>query len=507
VVPLQLIASKARETGAGVPLGIPPHTSSFLSSSKAANMASRYRSRYQSVIVILVFAMIVGGVTFVRQWLSPPAPAPTNPRKPETPQPHLTFLVPQETPEGQDWIPSFEFEMRPARGHHDFWFRNENDEPVQTGVDWVSCSKCVSVEIRLLTDKESIKFREWLPKAAVAHLGGIPGGAFNLAGTAAATFQETRDFLADDDSWHYLKSGDAEVGTLTIPPKAIGLVRLIWESPKVGKEPVKAVLWTERPGQKEPRGHVALSMPVMFVAPIIVYPAKIQMELGPGERTKLDIWCWSDTNAGFQLEAREKESHPCFTCSCLPMSQSELREIGRKISGEPAPNTLCGYHVVVTVAERLPNGPQLDLGDFDREIILTSQDLEFLPGQNDFAISVKGKVRGDLAVGLLPGKDNVDLGIYQISRGTTKEIPLKSLRPGLQLKRLSQNPSFLEVNLEEVGKPGLEGKRWKLKVHVPPNRAPLPEDSVIVLETNDQPPRKVRIPVSGIGTRSPRPGS
>ncbi len=168
---------------------------------------------------------------------------------------------------------------------------------------------------------------------------------------------------------------------------------------------------------------------------------------------------------------------------------------------------LYGYHVLVTVVERAPNGPQLDLGDFEHEIILKSKDLEFSPDRNDTAVTVKGKVHGDLTVGLLPGKDNIDLGLYQISRGTTKEIPLKSLRPELRLKTLSQRPSFLEVNLEEAGKAGVEGRRWKLKVRVPPNRPPLPENSVIELETNDQPPRKVRIPVSGIATRSPRPGS
>jgi hypothetical protein len=36
-----------------------------------------------------------------------------------------------------------------------------------------------------------------------------------------------------------------------------------------------------------------------------------------------------------------------------------------------------------------------------------------------------------------------------------------------------------------------------MTVTVPPNRGSLPEDSAIILETMDNPPRKVRIPVVG----------
>jgi hypothetical protein len=77
----------------------------------------------------------------------------------------------------------------------------------------------------------------------------------------------------------------------------------------------------------------------------------------------------------------------------------------------------------------------------------------------------------------------------------------------LQLKKVSNHPSFLEVTLKEADKVGLEGKRWKLTVKVPPNRAALPEDGIIILETNDQPPRKVRIPVTGLAVWSGKPRS
>jgi hypothetical protein len=471
-------------------------------------MASRVQSvgsRFQTVIVILVFAGIVGGLTFVRQWLSPPVPPPVPPKLPtsgDVQKTHLTFLVPEEGPDGKDWIDTFEFEIRPARGHHDFWFRNDNDEPVVTGIDYLSCSKCVTVDLRLLTEEQSQKYRQWLPKAAAAHLAGIPGGVCNLAGTVAATFQETDDFLKPSDSWHYLKAGEDEVQTLTIPAKTSGLVRLGWVGVKVGKERARADLWTELVGKNEPRGHVKLVMPMMFVAPLIVYPAREQVELGPGDHKTLNFYCWSDTNAGFHLQANEKDHHPCFTCSWAPLSRDELRDMGKTLRGQTLPTAIFGYRVLVTVSERAPNGQQLDLGDFSREIMLTSPDLDFTPGKNEFSIALKGKVQGDLTVGAAAEKDKVDLGIYQSSRGTVKEITLRSPRPDLQLKKISNHPSFLEVALKEADRVGLEGKRWKLTVKVPPNRAALPEDGIIILETNDQPPRKVRIPVTGLAVWS-----
>ena len=46
----------------------------------------------------------------------------------------------------------------------------------------------------------------------------------------------------------------------------------------------------------------------------------------------------------------------------------------------------------------------------------------------------------------------------------------------------------------------LEGFRYRMIVTVPKNQSYLPEDSVVILETVDKPPRKVRIPVSGTAT-------
>jgi hypothetical protein len=59
-------------------------------------------------------------------------------------------------------------------------------------------------------------------------------------------------------------------------------------------------------------------------------------------------------------------------------------------------------------------------------------------------------------------------------------------------------PSYLEATLKPVEQSG-SGDRWDLTLTVPPNRVTgrLPVDSVVVLKTNNVPPRRIRIPVIG----------
>jgi hypothetical protein len=117
----------------------------------------------------------------------------------------------------------------------------------------------------------------------------------------------------------------------------------------------------------------------------------------------------------------------------------------------------------------------------------------------EHAVTVRGQVHGEVTVGLITDRDQVNLGIYPKTRGTTKEVPVDTLKPGLKLKLLDRNPPFLDVHLKET-RSSLEGTHYKMTVTVPKNQSYLPEDSAIILETVDNPPRKVRIPVAGIAT-------
>jgi hypothetical protein len=285
-----------------------------------------------------------------------------------------------------------------------------------------------------------------------------------------------------------------------IPAKGQGLLRLVWEGRKTGPERIKAGVWTQPVGKENLRVYTGVELPLVFVTPLMVSPSLATVDLGPGDRKEVSFWCWSATRAGFRLKAREESAHPCFSCACLPLvgEEYQLAMQAVKVGGNP-PSVLCGYQIVVNVAERLDSGAQLDLGHFTRRIILTSPDIEFGEGMPEHAVTVRGQVHGEVTVGLITDRDQVNLGIYPKTRGTTKEVPVETLKPGLKLKLLDRNPPFLDVHLKET-RSSLEGTHYKMTVTVPKNQSYLPEDSAIILETVDNPPRKVRIPVAGIAT-------
>ena len=139
------------------------------------------------------------------------------------------------------------------------------------------------------------------------------------------------------------------------------------------------------------------------------------------------------------------------------------------------------------------------MGYFNRRIILTSPDLEFFPGNHEYTVTVQGRVQGEVSVGGPTEHSQVNLGIYTKTRGTTKEVPVETLKPGLKLKQIDHTPPFLAVQLKEE-RATLEGIRYRMTVTVPKNQSYLPEDSAINLETIDNPPRKIRIPVVGTAT-------
>jgi hypothetical protein len=450
------------------------------------------RSRgVQNVLLVVVFGALIAGLTFARQWL----PSRTPPPRPKVnginlPKSFITF--------GGTTLAGINYEMKPVRGHQDLWFENNKDEDIELGLDQTSC-KCAGVEVTLLTPEETEKLKNWLPTAAATQWAAGSGGFIPETAAAVLCEQGVRGIFDDGSRWERMMRADLNPKPFPVPAKSTGLLRMEWEGRKAGPERIVATVWTQTAHNESSRVYTALEMPVVFVPPVIIAPNQGQVDLGSGDRKTVNFWCWSATRAGFRLSAREETSHPCFSCTCVPLVGPEYERALQGIKGQQPPSILFGYRVMVNVAERSDNGTQLDLGHFNRRIILTSPDLDFSLGSHDYPVSLQGRVQGEVSVGGPRDHDQVNLGIYAKTRGTTKEVPVETLKPGLKLKKIDHTPPFLDVQLKEE-RATLEGYRYRMTVTVPKNQSYLPEDSAIILETVDNPPRKVRIPVSGTAT-------
>src|SRR6516162_3143069 len=99
---------------------------------------------FQNVLFVAVFAALVAGLTFARQWLSSPPPNTSVP---------VTEGSVVDAPlkfGGTTVSGGFNYEMSPARGYIDLWFENTKDEPLQLGLEQTSC-KCAGVKVRLIS--------------------------------------------------------------------------------------------------------------------------------------------------------------------------------------------------------------------------------------------------------------------------------------------------------------------------------------------------------------------
>jgi hypothetical protein len=464
------------------------------------------KSHTQTLLLVVVLVGLIGGVTFVRNWISSKA----------------TTVGPTPDPGKEIWIKfpstvaggSREFEAQ-LPGHHDFEFENDNPETVELGLDSKNC-RCSEVEALILSAEEQKKIEREKALAEVAGVLEAPACPLQVLGHLAGMNDVERRFLERADHWQSLlgkeESKAAAVETVaSVPAQAHGYVRLTWRGKKPGFQKLIATVWTQRPGDPKTRGgRVELTVPVHSLAPIRVHPETVQVpDLKPNQTFKFDCYCFSSTRSEFKLlEAKEETDNPCFQCTVTHLNGPEfdkavstLREVPALNSGAPV-LVLCAYRISVTVHERLPNnGPQLELGPFARKLLLATdqEEYQYLP------VAVNGVVRGEVTVGTDESRDKIVLKTFDSARGASATVPVETTIPGLKLAIQSWEPDYLVVSLDQrVGQGPEGGARWDLKVTVPRSRAvgPMPENSAVILKTGSEPPRMIRVPIKGRATVS-----
>ena len=422
------------------------------------------KSWTQTTVLLVVFVLLVGGLTFVYQSLnrkfgvSPDDTAEEQPREPRLAFPATTVQMsnPQETN---------------TAGHQDFWFENRNADTVEVGLDSKNCT-CSTVELLTLTPQERAKLPAWPPDTAGKH---VPGR-----------------LLEQRRRWQPL----TETHTAMVPPEVAGVVRLGWKAKKLGPDRMAASLWSQAQANEATRSFTSLAVDIMFVPPLLIMPPNQTVpDLEPGDERLVEFNCWSPTHDHFKLEVKEAEGDPHFACRWEPLTKGERTRLGeeQEAAGRPKTDISYGYRVTVTIHEE-QNGKHLDMGPFHR-ILLLKNDLDF-----DVNAAISGMVRGDVRLGTPDEHDRIELGYFPTDEGTSRTVPLESSRSGLELEIDSKEPSYLHVQLLGAGKVLSEGgKLWELTVGVPPNlpSGRLPQHSAVVLRTKEKIPRRIRIPVTG----------
>ncbi len=448
-----------------------------------------------AILTATVVALVVI-VTLLKVGLggrgSEEGPAPTVPQG----TPHLTF------PQGTDATTKPLVPGRAApeeevntEGHHDFWFTNDKDAPVEVFLTKVSCGRCVSMQVALAP-------RDTQAAEAVAAVGMASAGPLSPAPQAAAQVRVP----GPDVSWVKLEAEEFRPGAhgFTVPPKSAGWLRLVWNSEEQSQKMLSADLRTTSPAGSAPPFH--LQVIAVFSDPIRVGPDKKEIAVPPlvvGEGKERVAWftVYSSTRTRFTLdpepEARQKERHRFVTCGKpVPVDPKDFPELEKEYKHA----VLSAYRVPVTVREKV-DGREHDLGPFHTTVALKTDATD-----EDVGLTVTGSVRGIVTVLAGEGEadqDRIWLGAFPRSIGVSKTVTVEA--PADVDVAVDTVPAFLTAQLTPNQEKSRDGKkRWSLTVNVAANavtgqfgraeEAARGDTSSIYLKAQG---RRVRIPVGG----------
>jgi hypothetical protein len=455
-----------------------------------------------SLVVIATLAKVyLGGIGGKERGVQQAPPVLANP--------HLTF--PQARQTASVWVvtgPANPFDAtRPpdeeahSDGHYDFWFKNEDANPVDVFVAKLSCNRCLHLEIALAPEG-------WQAAqgAAAAGLGPVAAAA---GAAQAAQAAQNPPVAGPDTVWQTLESEEVnrEAKSFTVPPKRGGWARLAWRDEEAGGKLLSIDLRTVSPSGNAPPIH--LQYGAIFIEPVRVVPeTKFQTvgDINGGDRPR-EAWftVFSSTRTAFKLDPEsdddQKKKHPFAICGKpVPLTRPECDELQK----EQKRAVTCGYKVPVTVYERLEDGREHDLGPFRWVVPVKSDVMDATIG-----LSVAGSVLGNITVlsDAEANRDRVEFGTFPRSREATKKVTVEA--PLDTDLKVDKAPAVMKVELtpEEKTPPGATHKTWSLTVTLPPDKIsghfpdpdnPEMRDTAIYLMAKS---RRVRIPVSGTASQ------
>jgi hypothetical protein len=396
----------------------------------------------------------------------------------------------------------------------DFWFRNDNDQPVRVGLDAKNCT-CSGVAIAILPEKA----REQLLGATASwpRLGWQ--GPIWLIGPMAVALEVVQKQAL-------LKEMMDRADAVEVPPQGVGFVRLRWTRKETGTKTLQAALWM---GEKGSLRSASLAAQIQFHEAMRAARSSIDglvltdADLGRGKT--VEIVCWSATRPHFQLAARlldPRGGSPAGDPVCVgapePIDLHKGKVIGpqgklfdldqQNLQALRQAQPLSAYRVLVSLQSVAADGKTpFDLGRFRRLVELSSPD----EGIDSLTVTISGRVRG--VVELAENEELVVFGAFKSRAGKHLNVTLQSAVPGLKLEfDRTRTPDWLSAQLSAPHTAEGNRQTWTMRAEVRPEKAvgPFPRrdertyaDSAIYLKATvpGQTPRPVRIEVHGSATQ------
>lgn len=424
------------------------------------------------ILPLVLFVAIIGGVAYVVQNL--PSGGKQARRGDDKGKatvaaaPLMSFQQEKAVwdPDDETYIKEFE---REQPGHYDFPFKNLHDGPLEVGLEAANCD-CTRVEVCFLAPDEWKQYSD--------------------------NHSEADKLL----KWKPLTKSETEC--IVMPKEYHGIARVNWKSAKQPGEKLmlRFRLWYQPQGQLALRQRYEMMCPILTIHPIMFNPDTVKLGTVRDDVTA-QFYGWSPTRTELKVELDPKRAEACYEYKIEPLTEAELPKLQQHLR-EQAINTRvkAGVRVNLTVHENTKDR-HLDQGHFRFVTPL------LLDGQELAGPAITGTVRGDVDVGGAEDQGKVNLRSFAASLGV-KRVVVISADPKTTLTLEGVEPAAVQSNLKtklilNKEKSSKDRYIWDLHIEVPPASmyGEFPEESSIILRSQNTQTRKIRVPLSGIAVQ------
>lgn len=385
-------------------------------------------------------------------------------------------------------------------GHYDFWFKNENDQPVSVTFATATC-KCAGAELGIVPAAAK---EQWVGHAA----------AVGLACLAELPLKV---------EWKDLSLDGKEKGTVPAATAAgpqLGAVRVKWDkrqNDQVGEKSIGAGIVAQIAGAS-PNPPVELKMIFHLTQPFDVYgQARVNRIVGIGDlvgpnavaERPLFVASRTRPNMNLRLEAQNADQSKEFIACSTPtrLSKEEMAQFAQNFP--EAGDALSVYRFMLTVRERQEverEGSKvmkkLDLGPIDFNLKVQA-DADESKSQDEskkvLIVPVHGVVRGEVRLVGSQSLDRIDFGSsFSSAAARSTQVTVESgPEINLEVDRTACMPDYLEITLtREATKDDKSKKLWSLRVSIPAGKLyGNLTDAFVVLKATGAQDRRIRIPV------------
>jgi hypothetical protein len=435
---------------------------------------------WKQFIVVLLMVLIVGGITFISEFLAK-RESPEEVKAKENKE-SLFFTRTSVQWDTDGYVKEYE----PFReGHYDFPVLNRTSAPRELGLADNGCD-CSRILFAPLSKEQWQQFQPERIKLAEPNV--VPS-----------------DMMLE---WQGLTPN--AVSNPALEPSAGGVVRLVWHGRKnPGSDlNLSASIWDRAKGAVEKRT-TRLQVPLVMSFPINF--AKLRHEqqdkddvgaLGPRKMLKTEYQLWSPTRDAIEVTLKTDHLPKNVAAWIKPMNASEAQALEVELRKEKF-NTRVRWAARLQIQiHETKDGEELPIAPFQFQFPLVMDDFPLeLP-----VPQVRGRVLGDIEIGAEKDGGKINLNLFSSQEGTEKTVPLWTPeRAELTVERVISTNENIRARLTKIPEESMDGKaRWNVNVKVAPN-GPLGElDATLLLQlksTPTSPPRQIRIPIMGTAAK------